>query len=532
MFCPTCRTENSNANNYCIAGGHSLNTKTLGKKPVSGGLEFCSSCGTKNRFSSTYCNHCGIDVTKLKVSDVTPFVKQKVNTQNFTASKDTSAKQSFITGLISSAIGALLILFFSFGVMNYSEGKVIDFVAEEGERLTSEGLRSGFFISEELSSELEIPITLPNLYNVWTFAALLNGVNAEASLNYAYDFFDYGDVERFSVKSSNFFSIGLVFMFLALIGMGLYIGWKAKKTNGELILPLLLGIVFYAVFVMICAWIANLNFSLGQVGSGNFWVDANITFNAFSSIFKTLFIGAIVAGLAAFVTKYGRGSISAVQQLPGWKKCTVLSGAAMAVILTTSSLFIYIYLQLYLNDFNRAFDEQGIWITNMLAAVSIPHALHFANLASIDIQAFEHYNLMTRGTLSALMSKKDFVANFADTLSDKEEVRLLYSLKGGLWYLPKFIVLIPISLFIFIGIRFFHSLKTNLKDLLLLSGLYAVLMAITSRFSKMELIFMEDFGLDMGATLITALLMPFLLAFISLAVGVFLREKRNDAKVV
>lgn len=530
MFCPTCRTENADSNSYCIAGGHSLNAQAMGKKPVSGGLEFCSSCGTKNHFSSAYCGQCGADVTKLKASDFASFVKPKVNVPSFTLPTVNSAitKGPVITGLISAAIAAVIVLILSFGVMSYVEGIIVDEAAEDGDRLTPQMLRSGSFISEAISEEMEMPITIPKLYDVGTVAALLNGVNVEASMNYAYDFYEYNDIEKVTFNASNILSIGMIVMFIALIAMGVYIGWKAKKSNESILLPLAVGIAAYTVFVMICAWTANFNFSLGQVGVGDFWIEAKIAFSAIGSIGKTIVAGIIVAGLSALLMKYGKKSFSVVQQLPIWPKYTVLSGAALSFIVVASSLFFYIYLLLNKSELNKAFNfESDQTIVNVLAVFLLPHFVNFVHLSSIDLQAFEYTQQMLRGSLSAMTSKNDFVTLWASSLSDKEQVKLLYNLKGGLWYLPKLSVLIPVALFIYAGHKLFTQLRANIKEIAIFAGIYGVFLVILSIFTKGEFLMADRYGVNIGTSLISAFLLPFIIAFVCLAIGAYVRERRD-----
>ncbi|WP_251640032.1 hypothetical protein [Sporosarcina sp. NCCP-2716] len=519
-------------NNYCHKDGQLLRSGRVGKAE-SGGLEFCSSCGSKNAYSSAYCGTCGADTTRLKAPGAAPFTDAGKQMTEQAAARvlpklgDVPIRRSAIIGLVGAAIAAVLMLVISYAAMTYMEGKVIDLAAQDGERVTAKMLRSGEFIEKEALDSDDIQLNVPRLYGITTAVALMNNVDVEVSANMAVDSYGYSDSESFRAGEKNGLFIATAAMVFVFVVMGAYIGWRSRSGNDPLTVPLAAGIVAYAIFVVICAWVANVDYVVGQVGVGNFWIDAHLTFGALSSIFQTVFIGLIAAGLTAFAVKYGKESGQIVRILPEWKRYGVTVAALFAAVSLAVTAFFFIYVQMntsILIGEDKALGE-GL-LGNLLVTAMIPQMIHFAHASPVAMDFSTQVGTFLNGSLSIFSSKNDFLSIFSSSFGMEEHFTVLSKLKGALWYMPKVSILIPIVILVAAGYWLFDRLKANAKSILISAALYGGLLAIASLFDAFELTSVFAANVTVGTPLISAFFTPFLLALVCLSAGAFLKERR------
>ena len=272
MYCPLCRTENDDSNNYCYADGYPLHTD-IGRleKQATATEDFCPSCGNKNRTSSAYCNKCGTNAVNISATKKVTPAKAKATSISLpkVAVGEKDIRQSAITGLIAAGIGVVLMLLLSFAVMTYVEDFIVKEAAEDGVRLNTQMLRDGSIIKMAVEEDLmvdegEFELNLSKIYGVTTMVTLLNGVDLQATVDYSDDMYDYIGAEKISLKVTNNFVVGMIAMVIALAGIGLYIGIRARKYKESIIAPLVVGISVYGVFVMICAWNAKIDLMLNS----------------------------------------------------------------------------------------------------------------------------------------------------------------------------------------------------------------------------------------------------------------------------
>ena len=532
MYCPTCGIANDDANNYCHVDGQSLSVQKIGKLENER-LEFCSSCGAKNGISSTYCQSCGTDVTRIKAASAGASVFQKamptLHSTTFVLPKlkDASTKQSLRIGLIGAAIAMILMMIIGFGTMNYVEKLMIREAAESGERITGKMLRTGSFIEDEVLEEFDVKLKIPQIYGVTTAVALLNGVSVEGGFSLSHDD-SYGDTENIELVANNVFSIGLIAVFVVLIGMGVFIGVQTRREDKSIIVPVATGIVAYAIFVVLCSWIANFTYSIGPVGYMDFVLDANLTFGALASILKTSFIGIIVAGLVAFITKYGKQSFMVAQRLPTLLKYSLYSSAMFVSIYLAVGVYFYIYLQMNENALSGSVDSfTELPYKTMLGAVLLPQFLQLAHFSSIGIDFYNGFGQIIRGSFSIFTSKNDLVLMVDSSLGAKEQMRAVAEIKGSIWIMLKFVFLLPLGAFVYAGYKLFTNVRVNAKQMAIFAAIYATVLTLASVFSQVSLSATFSGGLTIGASFFSTLLFSFLIAFIGLAFGAFLQERRR-----
>ena len=532
MYCPLCRTENDDSNNYCYADGYPLHTD-IGRleKQATATEDFCPSCGNKNRTSSAYCNKCGTNAVNISATKKVAPAKVKATSISLpkVAVGEKDIRQSAITGLIAAGIGVVLMLILSFGVMTYVEDFIVKEAAEDGVRLNTQMLRDGSIIKMAVEEDLmveegEFELNLSKIYGVTTMVTLLNGVDLQATVDYSDDMYDYIGAEKISLKVTNNFVVGMIAMVIALAGIGLYIGIRARKYKESIIAPLVVGISVYGVFVMICAWSAKIDLMLNSRILKDMWFNATVSFGAFSSLFQTLFIGLIVTGLVALFTKYGKTTIQVVRSLPVLQRYSIFSAIIYSVVFVSLAVYSYIYLTA--NILPAYADEE--WAIKLLAINALPQIMHLAHLSTIHIDIFESFVQLGRGTFSVFTSKNDFIGIDMEPLSVKARAEMFYSLTGSAWYMPKFTFLLPLAAFIFAGYALFRNLKVNIKDIAIFAGIYAGVLAIASLFNKFSVLLNEETGAIIEVSFISALVFPFILAVIGLAIGAFIREKRTS----
>lgn len=529
MFCNECGTNHPIYSNYCTADGAVLETKINGKANRSK-IEFCASCGGKVASSAQYCLHCGGNLSGFSLQTTQSVIQaiqipsKKVDLPTFNSSSFLS-KNNMKNALIAAVLAIVLVLVSAGTIMNYAEQMFLDFIEEtEGEVVSAKELRSLSFVEEQIKSESGMSLSLPTIYGITTFVTLLHNINTTFDL----DANAFSESSKVTFHQENLMLAGLIVPIAVLLIVGAVLGYLARKSKSSLGEPLIIFSGIYTLFIVISALISKVKF--GTDSKGVFGeilsIQAVLKFSFIDALLTGLFLALIVTGVSAYLTYYGKNIFLFLHEKSQYVQYTVYSMLLFIVILAVISIIGFSSMDVS--------EIVGVGTAPIIAVV-LPLALTHA---SIWIMNLAHFNPLAFKmgmwdgahsiSINLFSSAKGIQNSIAEDYELEDMLNTLVLTDGTLPTLVKLSFLLPAVLLIFAGFRLVKTHQSQIQQILLFSGIYALVMTVLSVASRLKFeVFVDQEGTNISiySSILPSFLSTFVMAAICFAIGGLLKKR-------
>ncbi|WP_379968810.1 hypothetical protein [Ectobacillus sp. sgz5001026] len=468
MYCRICGNEEGETANYCTHDGTMLSPLPQHIQLVQGDAKYCRSCGSENSFDSLYCENCGHSLFIAQKKESVHTFRNRIPKATFKFPNIKLLKQ----GLLAGGLAILLMLL---------AGLIGSLIMGSWPSILSVSLQNTFGVP--FSSKIQFFIT---------------GV-APTILNFNLSSFSI--TGHFSSFVSADFSIGLriavfVALFIPLLILGFAGYWITKRHEGttladKLTLALCVSIT-YGLFLFILSFIATrtLNMQDSQL---------TIIYPHLGSLFRGVLFGFLFSCIGSFLT-LGKDA---------WERLLPFGTAIyQGITAPIKGIFVTLLLSLLvsllvspLNSFDGGVKKMSKVEMSVIGASLVPFVWNMAHFAPLEaksplfntlsgklgITGYDETTVLSASSVQGLKINQISVKEWASTQTyNPDDLSVIDNINTKIHYLS-FLFIIPALFFFIAGRKIKRSSSHSIyKELLVFSGVYAIMMVIINAVSRIS----------------------------------------------